>query len=114
MQIDVVCEDLDLEGEKSRKEPAESLSPPQQEATFSSGKDNHFLSTFLSKAKENWDKFNTALWSHWGIGEKIIFVSSVAAVFSMLMEWESVMGLSSSNGITKFTFLFLLLYILPH
>lgn len=113
VQIDAVREELDLEGEKSGKEPAESISPPQQEATSSSGKDNHFFSTFLSKLKENWDKFNAALWSRWGIGEKIIFVSSVAAVFSMLMEWESVMGLSSSNGITKFTFLFLLLYVYP-
>ncbi|HQZ68013.1 MAG TPA: DUF4339 domain-containing protein [Planctomycetaceae bacterium] len=51
-------------------------------------------------------------WAEWNLGGKIIFVSACVAVISMLMKWVDV-GITSANGFTQGTFIFLGFFIYP-
>ena len=51
-------------------------------------------------------------WKNWNLGEKVIFVSTCAALVSMLMPWVDV-GIASANGVSQGAVLFLIVFIYP-
>ena len=51
-------------------------------------------------------------WNEWNIGGKLIFVSSIVALFSFLLPWIDI-GLASRNGFSVFGFVLIICYVYP-
>tara|TARA_B100000035_G_C20699216_1_gene421889 strand:+ start:178 stop:570 length:393 start_codon:yes stop_codon:yes gene_type:complete len=51
-------------------------------------------------------------WKKWNFGRKLMFISSVLALFSLFLPWIDI-GIASRNGFSTLGFILLIFYIYP-